>query len=65
MYTLTQFFERPTTKLLQGQAMHNEKVQYLWTELNKYVFKRDLNDYSDAAHLTSFGIEFQTEKEAK
>ena len=31
----------------------------------KYVFKRDLNDESDGAHLTSFGIEFQTEEEAK
>ena len=30
-----------------------------------YVFKRDLNDDSDGAHLTSFGIEFQTEEEAK
>ena len=26
---------------------------------------RDLNDDSDGAHLTSFGIEFQTEEEAK
>ena len=30
-----------------------------------YVFKRDLNYESDGAHLTSFGIEFQTEEEAK
>ena len=29
-----------------------------------YVFKRDLNDDSDGEHLTSFGIEFQTEEEA-
>ena len=29
-----------------------------------YVFKRDLDDDSDGAHLTSFGIEFQTEEEA-
>ena len=42
-----------------------EKVQSLYTEQNKYVFKRDLNDDSDGAHLTSFGIEFQTEEEAK
>ena len=28
-----------------------------------YVFKRYLNDSSDGAHLTSFGIEFQTKKE--
>ena len=41
-----------------------EKVQSLQTERNKYVFKRDLNDDSDGAHLT-FGIEFQTEEEAK
>ena len=32
--------------------------------MNKYVFKRDLND-SDGAHLTSFGIEFQTEEAKK
>ena len=42
-----------------------ETVQSLQTERNKYVFKRDLNDDSDGAHLTSFGIEFQTEEEAK
>ena len=29
------------------------------------VFKRDLDDDSDGAHLTSFGIEFKTEEEAK
>ena len=34
------------------------------TEWNKYVFKRELNDDSDGAHLISFGIEFQTEEEA-
>ena len=28
------------------------------------MFKRDLNDDSDGAQLTSFGIEFQTEEEA-
>ena len=33
-----------------------DKVQSLYTEQNKYVFKRDLNDDSDGAHLTSFGI---------
>ena len=42
-----------------------DTVQSLNTERNKYVFKRDLNDDSDGAHLTSFGIEFQTEEEAK
>ena len=42
-----------------------EKVQSLQTERNKYVYKRDLNDDSDGAHLTSFGIEFQTDEEAK
>ena len=42
-----------------------DTVQSLQTEQNKYVFKRDLDDDSDGAHLTSFGIEFQTEEEAK
>ena len=41
------------------------KVQSLKTERNKYVFKRNLNYDSDGAHLASFGIEFQTEEEAK
>ena len=40
-------------------------VQSLQTERNKYIFKRDLSNDSDGAHLTSFGIEFQTEEEAK
>ena len=42
-----------------------DTVQSLLAERNKYVFKRDLNDDSDGALLTSFGIEFQTEEEAK
>ena len=42
-----------------------DTVQSLLTEQSKYVFKRDLDDDSDVAHLTSFGIEFQTEEEAK
>ena len=42
-----------------------DKVQSLKTERNKYVFKQDLNDESDGAHLTSFGIEFKTKEEAK
>ena len=42
-----------------------DAVQSLKTERNKYVFKRDLDDDSDGAHLTSFGKEFQTEEEAK
>ena len=42
-----------------------DKVQFLLTEQNKYVFKQHLNDDSDGAHLTSFRIEFQTEEEAK
>ena len=42
-----------------------DTVQFVQTERNKYVFKRDLNDDSDGAHLTSFGIEFQTDVEAK
>ena len=35
------------------------------TERGKYVFKRDLDHNSDGTHLTSFGIEFQSEEEAK
>ena len=42
-----------------------EKVQSLENEQNKNVFKRGLDDDSDGAHLKSFGIEFQTEEEAK
>ena len=42
-----------------------EKVQSLKTERNMYVFKRDLNDDSDGAHLMSFGIEFQAEEAKK
>ena len=38
-----------------------EKVQSLLTELNKNVFKRDINDDGDGAHLTTFGMEFQTD----
>ena len=37
-------------------------VQSLYTERNKYVFKRDLDDDSDGAHLKSFGIEYHTEE---
>ena len=42
-----------------------DKVLSLQTERNKYVFKRGINDDSDGAHMTSFGIEFQTEEDAK
>ena len=35
------------------------------TERKKYDLKQDLDDDSDGAHQTSFGIEFQAEKEAK
>ena len=42
-----------------------DTVQSLQAERNKYVFKRDINDDSDGAHLTSFGIEFHTEEDAK
>ena len=41
-----------------------DTFQSLQTEQNKYVFKRDLDDDSDGADLTSFGIESQTEEEA-
>ena len=42
-----------------------DTVQSLKTERNKYVFKQDLNDDSDGAHLISFRIEFQTEEKTK
>ena len=42
-----------------------DAVQSLQTERNKYVFQRNLDDDSEGARLTSFGIEFQTEEEAK
>ena len=42
-----------------------DAFQSLKTERNKYIIKRDLDDDSDGAHLTSFGIEFQTEEQAK
>ena len=45
--------------------MIKDKVQSMLTERNRYVFKPDLDDDSDGSHLTSFGIEFQTEEEAK
>ena len=40
------------------------KSSVLVNRTNKYVFKRDLYDDSDGSHLTSFGMEFQTEEEA-
>ena len=40
----------------------NVDVQSLEAERNKYIFMRGLNDDSDGSHLTSFGIEFQTEE---
>ena len=51
----------------KGQEMHictviKEKFQSLETERNKYIFKRDIDDDSDGAHLTSFGMQFQTEE---
>ena len=42
-----------------------DTVQSSYTEQSKNVFKRDFDDDSDGAHLTSFGIEFHTEEEAK
>ena len=46
-------------------AVINQKVQFSYTERNKYVFKWDVDDDSDGAYLTSFGIEFLTEEETK
>ena len=42
-----------------------DTVQSLQTERSTYVFKRDVIDDSHWAHLTSSGIEFLTEEEAK
>ena len=49
----------------KAYAVINDTVQSLLIERNKYVIKRDLNDDSDGAHLTSFGIEIQAEEETK
>ena len=46
-------------------TVKKEKVHSLQTKQKKYVFKRNINDNSDGAHLTSFGIEFQTKEEAE
>ena len=40
-----------------------ENAQSSYTERSKYVFKRDLDDDSDGAHQTSFGLEFLTKEE--
>ena len=45
--------------------MIKEKIESLQSERNKYVIKQDLDDDSDGADLKSFGIEFQTEEQAK
>ena len=45
--------------------MIKENVQALETERSKYVFKHDLDDDSDGAHLTLYSIEFKTEEEAE
>ena len=50
---------------MQTCTVIKDAVQPLQTERNKHVLKRDLNDDSDGAHLTSPGTEFQTEEEAK
>ena len=42
-----------------------EEVESLLTERNKHVLKQDSNNDSDGESLTSFGIEFQREKEFK
>ena len=35
------------------------------TEQNNYVLMQDIDDDSDETHVTSFGLEFHTEEEAK
>ena len=64
------FLRKAINKALQDETMHictviKDSVQPMQTERNKYVFKRDLDDHSDGAYLTSSGIEFQTEEEAR
>ena len=49
---------------MQTCTVIKEKVQSLLTERNKYAFSRNLIDDSNGTHMT-FGIEFQTEEEAK
>ena len=41
-----------------------ENVQSSQSERCKYINKREYNDDDDGAHLTPFGIEFQTEEKA-
>ena len=42
-----------------------DTVQSLQTERNKYVFKRDLNEDSDGAHLTSLEEKCSTNTKGK
>ena len=56
-------FEHTLTILLSNFLLRRLTLPY--QHVCMYVFKRDLNDDSDVSHLTSFGIEFQTEEEAK
>ena len=68
LYTLMHCWERPSITSPNHAHMYNdqkEKIQSLWTERNRYVIKWDYDHDSDEAHLTSFGIEYQTEEEAK
>ena len=50
---------------MQTCTVIKDTVQSLLAERNRYVFKRDVNDDSDGAHLTSVGIEFQAEQEVR
>ena len=47
---------------LQVKNLHNLHLHN--SEQSKCVFRRDLDGDSDGAHLTSFGIYFQTEEVA-
>ena len=47
--------------------MNSDKRKFILCrhERYKYVYKWDLDDDRDGAHLTSFVMEFKTEEEAK
>ena len=53
-----------TALLLILGSFYELKVHIMHEKI-RYVFKQNLNDDNDGAHLTSFGIESQTEEEAK
>ena len=63
------FYERPSTKQWQDQPIYmysdqrESSVFVSWTK--QVCLQTQLDDDGDGTHLTLFGIEFQTEEEAK